>query len=202
VTELDGIGEIPPSRYVHATGITLALGAGPANAVCELLAAAAATGARVSLDPNIRLKLWSLTDAVRALRAVLPHVDDLQLSEDEALALAGAGDVEEALWRLAELGIARVVVRRGAAGAIGTADGVRVEVAAEAAGPVVDCVGAGDAFTAGYLFERLSGAAFEAAMATGAWAAGHVVAHRGDYEGLPDRADYDAWRGLGTAVDR
>jgi 2-dehydro-3-deoxygluconokinase len=201
-TELDGIGEIPPARHVHATGITLALGAGPANAVHELLAAAAATGASVSLDPNIRLKLWSLADAVAALRAVLPHVDDLLLSEDEALALAGAGDVEEALRRLAGRGIARVVVRRGAAGAVGAADGMRVEIAAEAAGPVVDCVGAGDAFTAGYLFERLSGGNFAAAMATGSWVAGHVVAHLGDYEGLPDRADYDAWRGRATAVDR
>jgi 2-dehydro-3-deoxygluconokinase len=201
-SELDGIGDIPPARHVHATGITLALGAGPARAVSELLAAAAATGATVSLDPNIRLKLWSLDDAVRALRAVLPHVDDLLLSEAEALAVAGAGDLEEALRLLADRGIARVVVRRGADGAVGTAGGVRVEVAAEAAGPVVDCVGAGDAFTAGYLFERLRGADFATAMATGAWAAGHVVAHPGDYEGLPDRADYDAWRGPATAVDR
>jgi 2-dehydro-3-deoxygluconokinase len=201
-TELDGIGAIPPARHVHVTGITLALGPGPANAVRELLAAAAATGASVSLDPNIRLKLWSLDDAVAALRELLPHVDDLLLSEAEARALAGAGDVEEALARLADRGIARVVVRRGAEGAVGAAAGERVEVAAEAAGPVVDCVGAGDEFTAGNLFERLAGAGLEAAMATGAWAAGHVVAHLGDYEGLPDRADYDAWRGLQTAVDR
>jgi sugar/nucleoside kinase (ribokinase family) len=202
VTELGGIGEIPPARHVHATGITLALGTGPARAVSELLAAAAATGASVSLDPNIRLKLWSLDDAVTALRELLPSVDDLLLSEAEALALAGAADVEEALRLLAGRGIARVVVRRGGDGAVGVAGGMRVEVAAEAAGPVVDSVGAGDAFTAGYLFERLRGAGFEAAMATGAWTAGHVVAHRGDYEGLPDRAEYDAWRGLSVAVDR
>jgi len=201
-TELDGIGEIPPARHVHATGITLALGAGPAAAASELLSAAAAMGASVSFDPNIRLKLWSLDDAVTALREVLRYVDDLLLSEAEAVALAGAGDLDEALRRLADRGIARVVVRRGADGAVGIADGGRVEVAAEASGPVVDSVGAGDAFTAGYLFERLSGATFEAAMATGTWAAGHVVAHPGDYEGLPDRADYDAWRGITTAVDR
>ena len=201
-TELDGIGELSPTRHVHATGITLALGAGPAAAVSELLTAARAMGASVSFDPNIRLKLWSLDDAVRALREVLPYVDDLLLSEAEALAISGAGELDDALRRLADHGIARVVVRRGDQGALGSVDGVRVEVAAEAAGPVVDCVGAGDAFTAGYLFERLCGASFETAMATGAWAAGHVVAHRGDYEGLPDRADYDAWRGLTTAVDR
>ena len=201
-TELDGIGEVPPARYAHATGITLALGAGPATAVAELLAAAHAMGATVSFDPNIRLKLWSLADAVAAVRAVLPSVDDLLLSEAEALAIAGAGELDEALRRLGDQGIARVVVRRGAAGAVGVAAGLRIEIAAEAAGPVVDCVGAGDAFTVGYLFERLQGAPFAIAMATGAWAAGHVVAHPGDYEGLPDRADYDAWRGATATVDR
>jgi 2-dehydro-3-deoxygluconokinase len=201
-TELDGIGEVPRVRHVHATGITLALGAGPARAVRELLTAARAMGASVSFDPNIRRKLWSLDDAVAAVREILPGVDDLLLSEAEALAVSGADELDEALLRLAGAGVARVVVRRGADGAVGAFEGTRVEVAAEAAGPVVDCVGAGDAATAGYLFERLRGASFGRAMATGAWVAGHVVAHRGDYEGLPDRADYDAWRGLASAVDR
>jgi 2-dehydro-3-deoxygluconokinase len=170
--------------------------------VRELLSAGRAMGASVSFDPNIRLKLWSLDDAVAAIREVLPDVDDLLLSEAEALAIAATGDLDEALDRLADRGIARVVARRGAEGAIGVASGERVEVAATAAGPVVDSVGAGDAFTAGYLFERLAGSPFAAALATGAWAAGHAVAQVGDYEGLPDRADYDAWRGRGTAVDR
>ena len=201
-TELDGIGDVPPARHLHATGITLALGDGPAAAVRELLAAARPMGATVSFDPNIRLRLWSLDDAVAAVREVLPYVDDLLLSEAEALAVAGAGAIDEALRRFADLGIPRVVVRCGAEGAVGAAGGDRVEVAAEAAGPVVDCVGAGDAFTTGYLFERLCGARFDAAMTTGAWSAGHVVAQLGDYEGLPERADYDAWRGLSMAVDR
>lgn len=201
-TELGAIGDVPPMRHAHATGITLALGPGPAAAVSELLAAARAKGASVSFDPNIRLKLWSLDAAVAAVRAILPRVDDLLLSEAEALAIAGTGELDEALRRLAGDGIARVVVRRGAEGAVGVCGGERIEVPAEAAGPVVDSVGAGDAFTAGYLFERLAGATFAAALATGAWAAGQVVAHPGDYEGLPDRADYDAWRGRTTTVDR
>jgi 2-dehydro-3-deoxygluconokinase len=201
-SELDGIGAIPAARHVHATAITLAIGPGPAAAVGELLAAAQRMGASVSFDPNIRLKLWSMDDAVIAVREVLPYVDDLLLSEREALAIAGAGELGDALRRLSAHGIARIVVRRGAEGAVGIADGVLVEVAAETAGPVVDCVGAGDAFTAGYLFERLCGATFQAAMVTGAWVAGHVVAHLGDYEGLPDRVDYDDWRGLTPVIDR
>lgn len=202
VTELDGIGEIPAARHVHATSITPALGSGPAAAVRELLAAGRATGASVSFDPNFRLKLWSLDDAVAAVREVLELVDDLLLSEAEALAVTGADGLDEALAALAGHGIARIVVRRGADGAIGLADGKHVEVPAIAAGPVVDTVGAGDGFTAGYLFERLTGAPFGVAMRTGAWVAGHVVAQRGDYEGLPDRSDYDAWRSGAATVRR
>jgi 2-dehydro-3-deoxygluconokinase len=204
----------------------------------------------VSFDANIRLKLWSAQEAVAAIGAVLPYVDDLLLSEaealaisgaaqpgeaiaisgaaqpgeapaisgaahpgeapaipgaaqpGEALAISGAAELHAALERLGETGIARIVVRRGARGAVGIANGERCEVPAIAAGPVVDSVGAGDAFTAGYLFERLSGAGFEAAMTTGSWAAGHVVAHAGDYEGLPDRAEYDAWRRADRVADR
>jgi 2-dehydro-3-deoxygluconokinase len=213
-SELDAIGVLPRARHVHATGITLALGAGPASAVHALLAHARATGASVSFDANIRLKLWSAQEAVAAIGAVLPYVDDLLLSEAEALAISGAAqrgdalaisgaaELDAALERLGETGIARIVVRRGARGAVGIANGERCEVPAIAAGPVVDSVGAGDAFTAGYLFERLSGAGFEAAMTTGSWAAGHVVAHAGDYEGLPDRAEYDAWRRAERVADR
>ena len=201
-TELDRVGALPRTRHVHATGITLALGDGPAAAVRELLSRGRRAGASVSFDPNIRLRLWSLREAVEVIGALLADVDDLLLSESEARAIAGVDDADEALRRLCDRGIARVVVRRGAAGAIGMAGGERVAVAATAPGPAVDCVGAGDAFTAGYLFERLSGASFEAAMTTGAWAAGHVIAHVGDYEGLPDRADYDAWRGGMAVVDR
>ena len=200
VTELDGVGDVPRARHVHMTGITLALGAGPAAAVHDLLSAAHAMGATASFDPNIRLKLWSLEEAVGAIRPLLASVDDLLLSEAEALAITGARDLDGALDDLAHGGPSRVVVRRGGAGALGVAGEERVEVAAAPAGPLVDCVGAGDAFTAGYLFERLRDGSFEAAMQTGAWAAGHVVAHAGDFEGLPDRADYD--NRAGPVIDR
>ncbi len=202
VTELAGIGDVPLARRVHATGITLALGGGPAAAVHELLSAAGSMGAAVSFDPNFRLKLWSLEEAVAAVCEVLPYVDDLLLSEAEALAITGTTEVGEAVRRLADVGIARVVLRRGAAGAVGLSAGQRVELAAQPAGPVVDPVGAGDAFTSGYLYECLAGATFEDAMRTGTWAAGHVVAQRGDYEGLPDLADYGDWRGLTKLVNR
>ena len=89
----------------------------------------------MSFDPNIRRKLWSIDEAVAAMRAILPLVDDLLLSEDEALAIAGAHDLEGALDWLAEQQIARIVVRRGADGAVGRVRTCRlVNVAAAGAG--------------------------------------------------------------------
>jgi 2-dehydro-3-deoxygluconokinase len=202
VTELDAVADVPAARHVHVSGITLVLGPGPRAAVHELLDLAEDWGATVSFDPNIRLKLCTLEEAVAACREVLDRVDDLLLSEAEAAALTGAADVEEAAGRLLERGIARVVVRRGAHGALGAAGGERIAVAVADAGPVVDCIGGGDGFTAGYLFERLSGADFDVALRTGAWVAAHVVAHPGDYEGLPDQAEYEAWRAGQAAVPR
>lgn len=190
------------ARHVHTTGITLALGSGPADAATQLMAGARSRGATVSFDPNFRLKLCSVEDAVAACWRVLPYVDDLLVSEAEALALTGTDEPAEALDRLAGRGVSRVVVRLGARGAIGASAGEVLTVPAETV-PVVDTVGAGDAHTAGYLFERLRGGSFPEAMTTGAWTAGHVVSHAGDYEGLPYRREYDAWQGgRAAAVQR
>lgn len=203
VTELDGVGAgASRARHVHVSGITLVLGPGPRAAAHELVALAKGWGATVSFDPNIRLKLATLEEAVRACRELLGDVDDLLLSETEAVALTGARDGAEAIDRLIAEGLARVVVRRGAQGALGGAGAERAEVDVARVGLVVDCVGGGDGFTAGYLFERLGGGAFADALATGTWVAAHVVSHPGDYEGLPDRADYDAWRAARAAVQR
>jgi sugar/nucleoside kinase (ribokinase family) len=191
----------PRSRHAHVTGITMALGPGPAAAVHELIATAHAWGATVSFDPNFRLKLWSVEDAVAASSSVLPAVDDLLLSEGEALALTGTTDVKQALDALVARGVPRVVIRRGPLGALGACGEQRLEVPAEVV-RAVDTVGAGDAFTTGYLFELLRAGSFAQAMATGNWVAAHVVAHAGDYEGLPYRAEYEGWRTTREAVQR
>ena len=181
------------ARRLHFTGITLAVGS-RARETAFARVAELAERTTISFDPNFRMKLAPLEDQVAWSRRILPHVTDLLCTELEALALTGADTVPEALGALAAAGIPNVVIRRGPAGCIGrSGDSVTEWPAPDV--PVVDTVGAGDAFTVGYLFERLAGRGFEAALRTGSWVAGAVVAHAGDYEGLPDLEEYGRWSG-------
>ncbi len=190
-------------RHVHLTGITLALGDGPRAAVTHLLSRARAAGSSVSFDANHRKRLWDADAFLAACRPVAEQVDDLLCSDEEAALLTGCADPEHALAALAGWGPRRVVVRLGADGSIArAADGPVVTAAAEAAGPVVDVVGAGDAHTTGYLAEILAGAELDVALATGSWAAGHVVAGVGDWENLPSPGAWHARRSGRRAVDR
>jgi 2-dehydro-3-deoxygluconokinase len=53
--------------------------------------------------------------------------------------------------------------------------------------PVIDTIGAGDAFTAGYLSAILDGLDLGDRLARGCALGAFAVAHTGDWEGLPTR---------------
>ncbi|TQJ20111.1 2-dehydro-3-deoxygluconokinase [Micromonospora sp. A202] len=175
----------PPPRLLHVTGITCALGVEPYQAVVEAVRRAHAAGTTVCLDVNHRQRLWSVTEAADALRPLLPLIDLVVASDDELAVLTGASDPVPALL---SAGVTEVVVKHGAGGATShSATGVVRRPARTV--PVVDTVGAGDAFVAGLLSGWLDGAdvprRLDRAVTTGAFA----VATRGDWEGLPDRAE-------------
>lgn len=180
------------ARRAHLTGITLALGAGPARAVHRLLALCSAHGVRVSFDPNLRLKLWSLETAKAMCEDVFRFVDELLVNEGEALALAGTDDLDKAIDYLAGFEFDAMVIKRGASGVLGVHDGRLVPQPARPGTVVVDTVGAGDAFNAGFLHARLRDQPFERALHWGTTLASFVVAHPGDYEGLPDAEEFAA----------
>ncbi len=97
---------------------------------------------------------------VAALAGRLPeslaHVHALVVNEREAIGLTGRGDAHDAAGHLASLGTT-VVVTRGGAGALAIEpDGRTIAVAAPSA-QVADATGAGDLFTAAYVWADLAG---------------------------------------------
>lgn len=174
-------------RIVHVTGLTMALSETAADAVRAAARRGREADALVCLDVNYRSRLWSADAARAALATLLDDLDVVVASDDELeLVAPGGTTVAEQAEALLGAGATRVVVKHGAAGATSYGpDGTYVSPARDVT--VVDTVGAGDAFVAGYLSAVLDGLdepeRLDRANAVGAFA----VTGRGDWEHLPTR---------------
>ncbi|MEU5694444.1 sugar kinase [Actinosynnema sp. NPDC020468] len=134
---------------VHVSGITAAL----SDSCLELLDAVLASPVPVSFDLNWRPALWRDRDPSVLLK-LAARADVVLAGSDEATAVWGTGDPLELRRLLPDP--TTLVVKHGASGASVVEDGVvthqpglRVDV--------VEPVGAGDAFAAGYLAAHLAG---------------------------------------------
>jgi sugar/nucleoside kinase (ribokinase family) len=174
---LDGV------ELVHLTGITTALGEGPRALVVDLARRAHELGAIVTFDPNFRPALWSdAREAARAHADVLPFVDWYLCGLEEGCALFGVQSADELV---AAVGTNDVVIRLGSRGAL-----VRgVEVAPERLEDVVDEVGAGDAFAAGFAYGLLQDWPPDRSARAANVLAAHALRGTGDWETLPRLAD-------------
>ncbi len=178
--------DITAAAMLHVTGITPALSPSAAAAVNAAIDIAQASGIPVSFDVNHRTSLWRGRDASPVYRRLAARATVLFAGEHEASLIVGASDPQALALRLADLGPRTVVIKLGAAGALALADG-EFSLREAVAVPVIDTVGAGDAFVAGYLSELMTGAdpraCLELAVRTGAFA----CLAPGDWEGYPRR---------------
>lgn len=175
---------------LHVTGVTAALGNTAAEAIAGCVEIARGRGIPVSLDVNYRSRLWSAATARDTLRPLVSQVEILFGSEDEVMLVAadGSTDIDTAAQQIIADGTGTVVVKRGGAGATAyTIDG-KLNVPARRV-PVVDVVGAGDAFVAGYLSGRLDGLDTAGCLERGAVLGAFAVSRIGDWEALPSRAE-------------
>jgi sugar/nucleoside kinase (ribokinase family) len=138
------------SRHFHMSSMFLQRGL--LADVPELFRRMKSAGLTTSLDTNDDPEdRWG-----GDLEKTLPHVDILLPNEREAMRMSRADDLETALSLLAEK-VETVVVKRGARGAVAVQGGRRFSAPAVPV-EVVDSVGAGDSFDAGFLHQFLSGA--------------------------------------------
>ncbi len=147
------------ARILHASGITPALSPYAAKATARALGLAREAGVQVSFDINYRAKLWSAARARQGLEPLLPMVDLLLCTLEDAHALfglEGAGP-EVARKMRTRYGCAATVITCGGDGAVGCDDRGEWAAAPHALGQVVDRVGAGDAFNAGVIMGWLDG---------------------------------------------
>jgi tagatose kinase len=181
---------VAEARWLHLTGVNLAVAEGP-RAACMHALGALSPEAWVSFDPNIRPEILSAGQIRRLCAPVVERANLLLPSLGEAAMLMGTPTDEAGCRALARAG-KLVVLKQGAAGCrIFTADS---EIAVPSfTVQEVDPTGAGDAFGAAWVVALLEGMplaqAGRFANAVGALAVGK----RGPMEGVPTRHEVDAF---------
>ncbi|OZV84687.1 sugar kinase [Micromonospora echinospora] len=177
------------ARLLHLTGITPALSDTARAATRWAAETAANSGIPVCLDVNHRARLWSRDTARAVLTPLTDHVSIVVASADELDLLGEPGaDESTVVADLFRRGVHTVLVKLGADGARAhTPDGVRHAGALSVT--AVDTVGAGDAFTAGYLSGWFDGLDLAGRLRRAATLGAFAVSGPGDWEGLPRRAE-------------
>jgi 2-dehydro-3-deoxygluconokinase len=194
---------ITDAEYLHLTGITPALSDSCRETTRAAVERAREADTTLSFDPNIRHKLWDSADEMRTTLLDLVGESDIVLPGiEEGRALFDAETPEKIAEACLARGAEIAVVKLGPEGAL-VADGSETKrVAGYEVERVVDPVGAGDGFAAGFLAGQLRGLgpveSTELANGVGAFAT--TVA--GDIEGLPSADELDVFVGESDAVRR
>jgi 2-dehydro-3-deoxygluconokinase len=183
------------ARVLHLTGITPALSRSCRAAVFAAAEIARGAGVPVVLDPNLRFKLWTVDEARRTLRDLLSWTDIVLPGADEAEALTGEADPETAARALLSLGPSTVVVKTGAQGSLAVSDMGVLRAPAVQLPRIVDPVGAGDAFAAGFHAGRFRGMSLQDTLMLANRCGAMAMTVAGDTDGFP------WWRDVAPTAD-
>ncbi|MVW70092.1 sugar kinase [Bordetella sp. 15P40C-2] len=149
-----GHGIVERSRYLHVSGISLAISTTACDTVFAAMTRARAAGTQVCLDANLRLRLWPVSRARAILREAIAQCDLFLPGVDDMRSLTGLDDPQAILdWVRALNPDAIVVLKAGSKGVI-VDDKVSRTHVPPCRVQAVDATGAGDCF-AGNLLARL-----------------------------------------------
>ncbi|MCM3727331.1 sugar kinase [Neobacillus cucumis] len=179
------------AKHLHVTGITPALSESAAAAVRRTMELAKEMGLTISLDPNLRRKLWSEEEARKVLLSLIPLCDVFLPGLEEAEVLVGPQSMEEYGEKFLKMGAKVVALKLGAEGSIGFIEGETVNAAPHVVHQVIDTVGAGDAFAAGFLSvfldeqDAMTPSSLEKALSRANILGALATQFKGDWEGIP-----------------
>ncbi|MEM6663497.1 MAG: sugar kinase [Pseudomonadota bacterium] len=185
-------GDLPSNalantRCLHLSGITLAASEQLRATGLAAVDMVRGAGGAVSLDTNLRLKLWDLDTARRVLTDTMSRADIAVTSIDDSAHLTGLSDPVGIARHYHNLGPRIVLVTMGGDGCHLSHPGGQVLIP-PARARAVDSTGAGDTFAGAFLAWWLETEDPERAARRAAIAAAGTVSGYGAVDPIPTRA--------------
>ena len=173
-------------KFLHVTGITPALSDSCYELTMHAIQLAKQQGAKIIFDPNIRFKLWSKEKAYKVLHEISALSDYILVGGEEASFLTNLQEPLEMCEKLKTKYDQVIVLKCGETGCY-VYDGELYHVPGFPVKAVVDTVGAGDAFAAGFTHGLLQGRNMKECAKIGNAMGAFVIQQFGDIEGLPTK---------------
>lgn len=188
-------------NIVHLTGVFLSLNKKCRSIVDKIIRKAKSNDVTISFDPNIRLKLWTIEKAREVFNEIFPNIDILLAGLDEMKLIIGEGS-KATLEKFAHTyQIRDLVIKDGGNGSMLYRNGKWTKEKAFDVN-VVDTVGAGDGFDAGYIYGYLHHYEPSKLLKFANGVGALVTTVSGDNEGLPYLDEAKAFVNNEHIIDR
>lgn len=184
IADLD-LSYVLDAKHLHVASYFLQRAIQPSLA--QIFRDAQAAGLTTSLDTNDDPEDRWPPD----IQHLFPHLDLLMPNENEACRMAGVRDVDTAIDILSTK-VRTLVLKRGSKGAM-VVSGTQRFTALPLSVDVVDPIGAGDSFNAGFLHQFVRGASLEDCLAFGNASAALSTTRGGGTEAFRDANYRDAF---------
>lgn len=179
------------AKYLHLTGITPALSESAYKMTLKAIEIAKKNGTKIIFDPNIRQKLWSKDLAKEVLLQIALQSDIFLPGLSEATFLTDEEQPEKIGEYFRNRGVSIVVMKDGEKGAYYSTNKEFHHVPGFYVKNVIDPVGAGDGFAAGFISGLLDKLSIHEAVERGNAVGALVTMVNGDFEGLPYREELE-----------
>lgn len=175
---------IAQAKILHVTGITPALSSTCVKVIRKAVHIAKSNGVRVSFDPNLRLKLWTLEEARPILLELAELADYFLPGLDELKLLYETNDEAVVLDQVSRLKAVTVIKNANSHNWVIDNQGFRA-IPFTKVEHMIDPVGAGDGFCAGFLSGILQGYSHEQAVHLASLVGSLIIQAAGDWAALP-----------------
>jgi 2-dehydro-3-deoxygluconokinase len=181
------IEAIKHAKFLHLSGVSLAISTSACDACYEAVHVARAAGVKVSFDTNLRLRLWS-KDRARAVMSDIIGLSDICLpSYDDIVAITDITDPDKLVDFCLQRGAKTVALKLGSEGSLVADAKTRARVRPFACKPV-DATGAGDTFGGSFIARLNAGDDIEQAARYAGVAAALSTEGYGAVEPIPTAA--------------